>query len=85
MPRQEIADIAAGRLSTEQLADNFSDVAPPLDRQRPTSLRAAASQRTPSTMRRNGAKYDAFLSRVRSHNGSWISMTSYPAARAAAA
>jgi len=34
MPRQEIADIAAGRLSTEQLADNFSDVAPPLDRQR---------------------------------------------------
>jgi len=34
MPRKEIADIAAGRLSTKQLADNFADVAPPLDRQR---------------------------------------------------
>ena len=34
MPRKEIADIAAGRLSVEQLADNFADVAPPLDRQR---------------------------------------------------
>ncbi|HET7062928.1 MAG TPA: NAD(P)-dependent oxidoreductase [Rudaea sp.] len=34
MPRKEIADIAAGRLSAEQLAQNFADVAPPLDRQR---------------------------------------------------
>jgi len=33
MPRQEIADIAAGRLSAAQLAENFSDVSPPLDRQ----------------------------------------------------
>jgi glutamate synthase (NADPH/NADH) small chain len=33
MPRQEIADIAPGRLSAAQLADNFSDVSPPLDRQ----------------------------------------------------
>lgn len=33
MPRLEIADIAAGRLSAARLADNFSDVAPPLDRQ----------------------------------------------------
>jgi glutamate synthase (NADPH/NADH) small chain len=33
MPRQEIADVAAGRLSAAQLADNFSDIAPPLDRQ----------------------------------------------------
>ncbi len=34
MPRKEIADIAAGRLSAEQLAQNFADVSPPLDRQR---------------------------------------------------
>jgi dihydropyrimidine dehydrogenase (NAD+) subunit PreT len=34
MPRKEIADIAAARLSAEQLAENFADVAPPLDRQR---------------------------------------------------
>ncbi|HZX92218.1 MAG TPA: NAD(P)-dependent oxidoreductase [Rudaea sp.] len=34
MHRKEIADIAAGRLSAEQLADNFADVSPPLDRQR---------------------------------------------------
>src|SRR5215831_17287102 len=33
MPRQEIADIAAGRLSAAQLADNFADISPPLDRQ----------------------------------------------------
>src|SRR5215470_15291036 len=33
MPRQETGDIAAGRLSAEQLSENFSDVAPPLDRQ----------------------------------------------------
>jgi glutamate synthase (NADPH/NADH) small chain len=33
MPRQEIADIAAGRLSADQLADNFADISPPLDRQ----------------------------------------------------
>lgn len=33
MPRQEIADIATGRLSAAQLAENFSDVSPPLDRQ----------------------------------------------------
>ncbi len=34
MPRKEIADIAAGRLSADELARNFADVAPPLDRQR---------------------------------------------------
>ena len=34
MPRKDIADIVAGRLSAEQLADNFADVSPPLDRQR---------------------------------------------------
>ena len=34
MPRREIADIAAGRLSADRLAENFSDVSPPLDRQR---------------------------------------------------
>jgi glutamate synthase (NADPH/NADH) small chain len=39
MPRQEIADIAPGRLSAAQLADNFSDVSPPLDR--PAALIAA--------------------------------------------
>jgi glutamate synthase (NADPH/NADH) small chain len=33
MPRQEKADIAAGRLSTAELAENFADVSPPLDRQ----------------------------------------------------
>lgn len=33
MARKEIADIAAGRLSDAQLARNFDDVAPPLDRQ----------------------------------------------------
>ena len=33
MPRQEIADIAAGRLIAEQLEENFDDVSPPLDRQ----------------------------------------------------
>jgi glutamate synthase (NADPH/NADH) small chain len=33
MPRQEIADIAAGRLSAAQVAENFSDISPPLDRQ----------------------------------------------------
>jgi dihydropyrimidine dehydrogenase (NAD+) subunit PreT len=33
MPRQEIADIAAGRLSAAELADNFGDVSPSLDRQ----------------------------------------------------
>jgi glutamate synthase (NADPH/NADH) small chain len=33
MPRQELADIAAGRLPAAQLAENFSDVSPPLDRQ----------------------------------------------------
>src|SRR6187401_202369 len=31
--RKPLADIAAGRLSAEQLAANFADVAPPLDRQ----------------------------------------------------
>jgi dihydropyrimidine dehydrogenase (NAD+) subunit PreT len=34
MPRKEIADIAAGRLSADELARNFDDVSPPLDRQR---------------------------------------------------
>lgn len=33
MNRKNLADIAAGRLSSEQLARNFDDVAPPLDRQ----------------------------------------------------
>ncbi|MBL8299861.1 MAG: NAD(P)-dependent oxidoreductase [Rhodanobacteraceae bacterium] len=33
MSRKEHADIAAGRLSSGQLARNFDDVAPPLDRQ----------------------------------------------------
>lgn len=33
MNRKDLADIAAGRLSSEQLARNFDDVAPPLDRQ----------------------------------------------------
>ena len=33
MSRQELADIAAGRLSAAQLADNFADISPPLDRQ----------------------------------------------------
>jgi dihydropyrimidine dehydrogenase (NAD+) subunit PreT len=33
MARKELADIAAGRLSSAQLAHNFDDVAPPLDRQ----------------------------------------------------
>jgi len=33
MPRQEKADIAAGRLSAAQLDENFADVSPPLDRQ----------------------------------------------------
>lgn len=33
MPRKEIADIAAARLPAATLAQNFDDVAPPLDRQ----------------------------------------------------
>lgn len=33
MTRKELADIAPGRLPAEQLARNFDDVAPPLDRQ----------------------------------------------------
>ena len=33
MPRQELGDIAAGRLPAEQLAENFDDISPPLDRQ----------------------------------------------------
>ena len=33
MARKTLADIAPGRLSVEQLAQNFDDVAPPLDRQ----------------------------------------------------
>jgi dihydropyrimidine dehydrogenase (NAD+) subunit PreT len=33
MSRKDHADIATGRLSSEQLARNFDDVAPPLDRQ----------------------------------------------------
>jgi dihydropyrimidine dehydrogenase (NAD+) subunit PreT len=33
MSRKSLADIAAGRLSEAQLATNFDDVAPPLDRQ----------------------------------------------------
>lgn len=40
MTRKALADIAAGRLSAEQLAQNFDDVAPPLDRQ--AALLAAA-------------------------------------------
>src|SRR5689334_8196865 len=39
MNRKQLADIASGRLSTASLADNFADVAPPLDRQ--SSLVAA--------------------------------------------
>ena len=33
MPRQELADVAAGRLSAGQLEENFADISPPLDRQ----------------------------------------------------
>src|SRR4051812_17442786 len=33
MPRQELGDIAAGRLPTAQLEENFADISPPLDRQ----------------------------------------------------
>ncbi|WP_386069386.1 NAD(P)-dependent oxidoreductase [Tahibacter sp. UC22_41] len=33
MDRKDLADIASGRLSVQQLAQNFDDVAPPLDRQ----------------------------------------------------
>jgi len=33
MPRKELGDIAAGRLSADALARNFEDIAPPLDRQ----------------------------------------------------
>jgi len=33
MPRQELGDIAAGRLPAAQLAENFEDISPPLDRQ----------------------------------------------------
>ena len=33
MPRQELGDIAAGRLPAAQLAENFDDISPPLDRQ----------------------------------------------------
>ena len=33
MPRQELGDIAAGRLPATQLAENFEDISPPLDRQ----------------------------------------------------
>jgi dihydropyrimidine dehydrogenase (NAD+) subunit PreT len=33
MNRKDLADIAPGRLSSEQLARNFDDVSPPLDRQ----------------------------------------------------
>ena len=33
MPRQELGDIAAGRLAAAQLAENFDDISPPLDRQ----------------------------------------------------
>jgi dihydropyrimidine dehydrogenase (NAD+) subunit PreT len=33
MPRKELGDIAAARLSADALAQNFSDIAPPLDRQ----------------------------------------------------
>src|SRR5215470_18470991 len=32
MPRLETADIVAGRLPAERLTDNFSDIAPPLER-----------------------------------------------------
>lgn len=39
MPRKEFADIAAGRLAAVALADNYADIAPPLDRQ--TALIAA--------------------------------------------
>jgi len=39
MPRKEFADIAAARLSAATLAENYSDIAPPLDRQ--TALIAA--------------------------------------------
>lgn len=34
MARKQLADVAAGRLSAQQLDKNYSDVAPPLDRQR---------------------------------------------------
>ena len=33
MPRQDLGDIAAGRLPAAQLAENFGDISPPLDRQ----------------------------------------------------
>src|SRR3954470_2625414 len=33
MPRKELGDIAACRLPAEQLAENFADISPPLDRQ----------------------------------------------------
>lgn len=33
LPRRPLADIAAGRLPAQALAENFADVAPPLDRQ----------------------------------------------------
>jgi len=33
MPRKELGDIAAGRLPAEQLAENFDDISPPLERQ----------------------------------------------------
>ena len=33
MPRKDFADIAAARLPAATLAQNFDDVAPPLDRQ----------------------------------------------------
>lgn len=36
MTRQEFADVAAGRLSAEQLADNFADISPPLGEQEAT-------------------------------------------------
>jgi len=39
MARKEFADIAAARLSSEALAENYADIAPPLDRQ--TALIAA--------------------------------------------
>jgi len=33
MPRKDLGDIAAGRLSADALAQNFDDISPPLDRQ----------------------------------------------------
>jgi glutamate synthase (NADPH/NADH) small chain len=33
MARKEIGDVAAGRLTEQQLASNFDDISPPLDRQ----------------------------------------------------